>query len=437
MSVVTVAAPVGPDTIRQFVLANGIRLSVYANPTSPSVAVAGMHGAGALFETDAQCGLASLTADALNRGTKNRTFLQFSSEIDDVGASLGFDAGVEGAEVHGRALAEDLDVLLRLAADGLRNPVFPDTEVLRLRDQVLAGIAQVEDNPHALAGRRFHELLYGVSNPYGRPDEGYATTVASIAPEALRAFHARHYQPSTLALAIVGDVQPDRVHDLVQQHFGDWKPTPDGLNPSLVAEAHRRFDRGVRSSDGIAREDLVIAGKTQTELLLGWLGIRRTDPTYYASMMANFILGQLGLGGRIGEQVRDKQGMAYHASSHASSGHARQPWTVTSGVNPSNVGRAVETIRGVLKEFCDAPPTDEELRLTKQAMVGSLPLRLERNDGICGMLLTIEDYDLGLDYLQRFPAIVNGITAESVRQAASAVIDTEAYTLVTAGPKFE
>ncbi len=427
---------IGPDTVEHATLSNGLTLLVYPNPSSPSVAMAGIHAAGALLEDGEDTGLAGLTAEALNRGTRSRSFLEFATELDEVGASLSFSAGVEYGALFSRALADDLDVVLRLAADGLRHPLFPEDEVARLRDQTLAGIAHVEDSPSALADRRFHELLYGRDNPYGRPEEGYRETVGALTSARLRDFHGRAYGPATLTIAIVGQVEPARVRDAVERCFGDWEHGAEQVTPEVWRETVARCDDAapVEAADPV-REDLTIAGKTQTEFVLGWLGIRRSDDAFYATTIANFILGQLGLGGRIGASVRDDQGLAYHASSHAESGHARHPWVVRAGINPENVERAIESSLREARSLRDRPPTDEELRLTKQAMIGSLPLRLERNDGIADMLLAIERFELGLDYLSRYPDLVGGVTREHVEAAAAAVLDRPGYTLVTAGPE--
>lgn len=423
----------GPDTVARATLANGIVLLVYPNPSSPSVAVAAQHAAGAILESEVDCGLAGLTADGLNRGTATRSFMDFSAELDDVGAALNFGAGIESGSFSGRALAEDLDVLLRLAADGLRNATFPDDEVQRLRDQALTGIAHVENNPGALADRRFRELLFGRDNPYGRPDEGYAETMRALAPEDVRDFHASSYDPESLVLAVVGAVTPDAVRDLVARYFEDWRGSGSGT-ARRQREAIREFDTAATTGGGV-REDLSMAGKTQTEFTLGWPGVRRLDAAYFPVMIGNYILGQLGLGGRIGANVRDAQGLAYHATSHAEAAHARMPWTIRAGVNPVNVAKAVTSGLAEARRLMDEPPTDEELRLTKQAMIGSLPLRLERNGGIAGMLLTIENFGLGLDYLARYPGIVEAVTADDVQGAAARLLDPEAYTLVTAGPE--
>lgn len=426
---------INAGSVARHTLRNGATLLVYPNPASPSVAIGGYHAGGAVLETRERAGLASLTADALNRGTTNRTFLEFSEALDHVGASLAFHADTEYAAFGGRALAEDLEVLLTLAADALAEPSFPEDEVGRVREQTLTVLAHAEDSPGSRAARRFRELLYGSANPNGWPEDGYAETVREFQAEDLRTFHAHAYAPATLVLAVVGAVDPPAVRDLAEGAIGAWDPRPDAVTPADWRNALTAADAPQATSTESRREDLTIAGKTQTEFLLGWPGIRRTDPTYYATIVANFILGQLGLGGRIGSNVRDTQGLAYHASSYVVPGLTRQPWSIRAGINPANVDRAIEASLHEARHLADTPPDDEELRLSKQALIGSLPLRLERNDGIANMLLTMERYGLGLDYLGAYADLVETVTADDVRDATAAVMADPAYTLVTAGPE--
>lgn len=426
---------INAESVARHTLHNGATLLVYPNPASPSVAIGAYHAGGAVLETRRHAGLASLTADALNRGTANRTYLQFSEELDQVGASLAFHANTEYAGFGGRALAEDLKVLLTLATDVLANPVFPDDEVGRVREQTLTVLAHAEDNPGSRAARRFRELLYERSSPNGWPEDGYAETVREFQPDDLRAFHARAYSPTTLVLAVVGAVDSPAVFDLAERSIGSWNADPAAATPADWRKALDSADAPSAAPAEPRREDLAIEGKTQTEFLLGWLGIRRTDPSYYATIVANFILGQLGLGGRIGSNVRDTQGLAYHASSYAVPGLTRQPWSIRAGINPANVDRAIEASLHEARRLAETPPDAEELRLSKQALIGSLPLRLERNDGIASMLLMMERYGLGLDYLGAYPGLIDAVTAADVRDVTAAVMSEPAYTLVTAGPE--
>lgn len=426
------------STIFRSELANGTTLLVYPNPSSPSVAISGYHAAGSVLETRDTAGLASLTADALNRGTPSRSFLEFSQALDDVGASLGFHADTEHFALGGRALAEDLELLLKLAADNLGNATFPDVEVAHLRDQTLAGIAYADDNPAATASRRFRELLYPAESPNGWPADGYQQTVSRLEPQDLRDFHTRTYSPANLVLAVVGAVEPASVFDMATATIGAWPSSPKSVTPQEWRQALTSSEGSAPTSETSCRHEHVpMPGKTQIEFVLGWLGFRRSDPEYYAAVIANYILGQMGLGGRIGTNVRDTQGLAYHATSSLDASLTTQPWTLRAGINPANLDRAIEASLDEALRLAETPPEADELNLTKQALIGSLPLRLERNEGIAGVLLTMERYGLGLNYLDEYPDRIRHVSASDVSGAAATIMSNPAYTLVTAGPEFE
>ena len=146
------------------------------------------------------------------------------------------------------------------------------------------------------------------------------------------------------------------------------------------------------------------------------------------------ILGRIGLGGRLGDNVRERQGLAYSCGSSLDADLGAGPWAALAGVNPANVERAIAAIVHEIAQFCADGPTDEELNDARDFMTGSLALGLETNDGIAGTLLGIERYGLGLDYISRYPDIIRGISAEQIVEVARKYLSTENYIVVVAGP---
>ncbi|MGH2399267.1 MAG: M16 family metallopeptidase, partial [bacterium] len=181
------------------------------------------------------------------------------------------------------------------------------------------------------------------------------------------------------------------------------------------------------------RSEVRLPGKSQSDVALGVPGLTRLDPGYYDAMMANLIVGQIGMMGRLGESVRERQGMAYYAFSDLRAGLLAGPWWVRAGVNPQNETRAIESIIEELRGFQRSGPTGEELADARNFLIGSLALRLETNAGIAQTLADIELYDLGLDYLVRFPEIVRARTAEGITEAARR-FPLDGYTVAIAGP---
>ncbi|NLG28177.1 MAG: insulinase family protein, partial [Chloroflexi bacterium] len=184
---------------------------------------------------------------------------------------------------------------------------------------------------------------------------------------------------------------------------------------------------------GCSVKHIELPGKVQADLVWGVVGLPRTSPDYYAAMMANLILGRLGMMGRLGEHVRDDMGLAYYASSALQTGHGPQPWVLYAGVNPANVDRAVAAMLEEVRRLRDEPVTDQELDDSRTYLTGALPLRLETNDEIAGFVLSLEEFGLGLDYVQRYPDIVYGVTKEDIQRVARRYLTLDQYVLAVAG----
>jgi zinc protease len=417
----------GPEDIVRSELDNGIRLLLRENHASPSVVVAGYVVAGSADENREQAGLAAFTASALLRGTPKRSFESIYDELESVGANASIRGGVHSTGFGGKSLAEDLPLVLDVLADALRNPAFPEAEVEKLRGQILTDLHERAHDTQRMARLGFNELAYPGPHPYSRSVSGYPEAVASLGRDDLARFHAQRYSPQGLVMVIVGAISSGKTLDLVRQAFGEWKHTPPARDP--LPEAPRLSKRCERS--------ITIPGKTQTDLVLGYPGPARTDPLFLHAALCNSILGVFGMMGRLGQKVREEQGLAYYSYSRVSGGPGPGPWSVTAGVHPASLERAVDSMRREIRRIGEEPVDDEELADNKAFLTGSLPLRLETNSGQAQTIRDMERYELGLDYLQRYRGLIDAITAEEVQQAARSWLDPDAYALAVAGPGAE
>src|SRR5262249_57589278 len=180
--------------------------------------------------------------------------------------------------------------------------------------------------------------------------------------------------------------------------------------------------------------EIDMVGKTQADIAIGLPTLERASPDYYALAFANHILGRMYFMGRFGEKVRDEQGLAYYAYSELQGGYGRGAWQVRAGVNPNNLDKALGSIDTELKRFLAEGPTPEEQSDGVSSLLGSLPRQLETNEGAAAVMGEIELYDLGLDYLERFPDIVRSLTREQVTETARRWIDAERLVTAIAGP---
>ena len=415
----------GAHNITRVTLENGTTVLVYPNYAAQSVVLSGSLRSGSLYEDPVDSGLAALTASGLMRGAARRDFDAINIALEDNGADLDVSSGVHRTGFYGKALAEDLPLLVDLLADVLREPTFPDVQVERLRGEIITGLKIRQQDTRYRANRAFSETLYPPEHPYHRSVRGTLETVPTLTTDKLRAFHRRTYGPRDMVVVVVGAVEPDTAIKTVRARFADWQNADQPAEAPLpplppLVETRRAF--------------VPLPGKTQSDLILGVIGPPRFAADYQAANLANSVLGQFGMMGRIGQSVREELGLAYYAGSSLDGGLGPGPWSVSAGVNPANVDLAIERIVDELRRIIDEPVSEEDLQDVQSYYTGHLPLQLESNEGIAGTLVNIETYGLGLDYLVNYRATIRALTRDDLLQAARRYLNPDALVIAVAGP---
>src|SRR5687768_12370308 len=220
-----------PDNITRVALDNGITIRVYENFNARSVVLHGRGLGGSLREGRAFNGVAAMTAGALMRGTQSRDFQTLAASLEDIGADSGVSAGTHHISFGGKSLAEDLSVLVDVMSDALRNPVFPADQVERLRGEAMTWLRYRLQDTRRQSARAFREALYAPDHPYHYTPRGTLETLPSVTVDMVRQFHAQHYGPRGMTLAIVGAVRAADAVELVSEKLGDWR------SPSQLEEA--------------------------------------------------------------------------------------------------------------------------------------------------------------------------------------------------------
>jgi zinc protease len=275
-----------------------------------------------------------------------------------------------------------------------------------------------------MAGLTFRKLLYPAGHPYGRSMTGYMETIPAITRDDLENFYRSRYSAQGMIVSIVGAVKAEAAFEAWEHAFGAWHGAENN---------HREPLPPVPQVDEIRYEFAPVPGKTQSDIFLGFVGPARSEEDYLDAALCNTILGVFGLMGRLGTNVRDKLGLAYYSYSRVEGGLGPGPWTLAAGVNPANVERAIQAMRAEVRRIRDKVVGGKELADNKAFVTGSLPLRLETNDGVAGIIVDLELYSLGLDYLQRYTDMINAITPKRIRVAAQKYLDPDHYALAVAG----
>jgi zinc protease len=413
----------GPETIARRTFPNGAVGLAYENYTSPSVVIHGWIRAGSVDVPPEKSGLASLTSSMLTRGTERRSFAEIGEEIESLGAALSISAGGHTTRFTAKCLAEDLAAVLDVLTDCLYHPLFPSEYLEKRRGEVLTALQQRESNTRAMASLRFGELMYP-DHPYGRSRLGYRQTVEGLIRADVAGFYKRCYGAMDMAAVIVGAIPKERGLDVLQEAMGGWR----GANHTQTALPPVAPITDVQ----VARTE--IPGKAQSDLVLGWVGVERKDPDFIKAYVADCILGQFGMMGRIGSQVRDRLGLAYYAYTSLDAGFGPGPWAVIAGVAPENVDRAIEAILSEARRLREETVDAQELADSKAYIIGSMPLRLEGKEELAGQIANMELYQFGLDHLQRLPAMIDALSAQDVLEVAQKLINPAAYVLSVAGP---
>ena len=405
-------------------LANGVTVLAKESRTIPAVTISAALQAGSLYDPSDRSGTANFLSRVIDRGTADRSAEAIAAALDLGGVSLGIGVTRHALTLRCTCLTEDFESILGLVAEIVRSPTCPDAEVATRRGAIQTGLRQDRDNPSVRVIEGLMAALYPGGHPYGRPANGTAESVDRIDPTALIGFHAARVAPSTLSLVIAGDVSAEAAIGAAERRLSDWEASP-GPEPSLAAPPVPESRR---------RVVIPMMNKAQADIAYGFTTIRRADSTYYATWLMANILGQYGMGGRLGQSIRERQGMAYYALCAFEANVVPGPLVIRAGVSGANVDRAVASIDEELTKMAAGGVTDDELADSKRYLIGSIPRTLETNAAIAAFLQSIEQFDLGLDYDRRLPGLIDAVSKDEVNAAAQRILAPERAAVVIAGP---
>ncbi|TMB65787.1 MAG: insulinase family protein [Deltaproteobacteria bacterium] len=419
--VVALAAPLRAGVVpKRSVLDNGIVLLTSEQKALPMVSIELLIDAGSRYDAPNQEGLANLVAKLLTYGTKRRTALQINETLDFLGASLSTGCSDDLASVSMTILKKDLTTGLELLGDILINSTFPQQEIERQKQSVIASIKARDESPGDIAQRRFAAALFPQS-PYGRPVEGTETSVKGIQQKSLREFYERYYRPNRSILAVVGDVSEQESTQALNQAFRSWRKGEPGGKPLVPS---------VIGSSQVIR---VNKDLTQANIMMGHEGVPRNHPDYYAIQVMNYILGGGGFSSRAMDSIRNERGLAYSVYSHFGAEKSHGTFVFVMQTKNDTAEEAIRIAREEIRRMREQPVTDQELDDAKNYLTGSFPLRLDTNHKVASFLAQVEFFRLGLDYPDRYADLIRKVTREDVQRVAKAYLHPEKLITVVVG----
>ena len=416
----TATAQALPEEIR---LANGMRILLLPDRSTPTVTLTGYIRGGTEFDSEAKAGLASLTADNVMNGTKTRDALEIAKALEERGASLGFGANREGVNIQGNSLAADLPILIQTFADVVQNATFPPDKLELTRQQMLTALKVKLDTPSQVAIRTFQQTAYPKNHPfYAFPTQ---ESLKGISREDVMNFYQKHYRPDTTVLSLVGDFDPAKVRSLLETRLSSWQ---DSGQPPVATYPQVPLPQ--------TRVELnpLLPGKAQSITLLGYRGIERKDPRYYAALVLNQIVGGDTLSSRLGTEIRDRLGLTYGIYSYFQAGLHQGPFLIQMQTAPEDARKAIASTIALLQQIQQKGVTSSEVAAAKRSITSEYPVGLAEPDSLAQTILNNEVYDLGASELRNFVSKIEAVTLEQVNQAAKELLHPGNLVVVTAGP---
>lgn len=365
-------------------------------------------------------GLANLVGECLDEGTRHHDALGLAAAAEALGAVM--EGNHRGGVVMCPATShKEATALLR---EMVLDAEFPGREVRRVQGEILTEIKAEDDDPRAVAARRFRKEIYG-EHPLGRPTQGAAKSVAKLKPKDLRQFHDTWFRPAGGYVAASGPEPTGKTLDRLEKAFGGFR----GKAPKHVVMPDVALARS-------SRDVHLPMSREQVHVYLGHVGIRRTHPDFYVLSVMDHVLGTgPGFTSRCSRRLRDEQGLCYAVSAGITGSAGEEPGTFTAyiGTSPEHRQKAIDGFLDEIRRIRVEPVSAQELQDVKDYLTGSFVFGLERNSNLAAYAIRARRFGLGFDFLHRYPGIVRSITAEQVREAAERHLHPDRLLAISAG----
>lgn len=398
--------------VRETQLENGLKIIFINDNSLPRVSLALLAKVGSFEDPAGKEGLNFMTARLLEQGTQSKSATVIADELGQLGTEISIEPNSDFTMITMDSLANSTDKLLALFSEIVLNPAFTDGELSRMRAQVLAEIQKRVDDPSSYASEKFETFLYG-PHPYASDIMGEAKTIRKISKQDVIRHYLNNYRPNNAMLAVVGRYSKD-FEAKVSEAFSKWhgKPIREQKFPEL------------KDWKGIETLVLTKPGLQQTQIRIGELGIRRSDPDFLKLRLANVALGG-EFASRLNQHVRAELGLTYSISSAFDSRLDRGPFMIDTFTKNETVGKTVDESLKVYDEFVAKGMTEEELKAAKQQLVSQFPRAIETVDRYAYNILALTFYGIPLSYLHDFSKNVEAITLPEVNAAIQSHLSTE------------
>ncbi len=406
--------------IQEVTSSKGVKAWLVEDYTVPIIAIRFAFGGGETQDPLGKDGITNLMTGLFDEGAGDLESEAFQIRLDDAGAETSFNANRDTLYGSMRTLADQKDEAIELLTLAVNKPRFDQAPIERIRSQIVAGIIAAERTPQAAAGRKWAETLYG-DHPYARRDEGTRETLASITAQDLRELHKAIFARGNLYVSVVGAIDAETLKPILDKVFGDLPEKPK-LVP--VPDATLNFGKTLKVDYDLP----------QTSIQMAYPSVKRSDPSFFAAYIMNYVLGGGTFSSRLFEEVREKRGLAYSVDSGLSNAAHSNLLAISTATRSDRAAETLKVIHDTVAKLAADGPTQKEVDDAKKYITGSYAINnLDSSGAIARTLVEIQIDDLGIDYMDRRVGIIEAVTLDEVKAAAARLLTVEP-TVMTLGP---
>jgi zinc protease len=410
--------------VEKTTLSNGLSVWLVERHKLPIVAMNLVVNAGGSLDAADKAGLSSLTASMLNQGTKTRSAADISNSLQGIGASVGAGASWDTTGVTMQSLVKDLPAALDIFSDVIKNASFPDKEMTSLKGRLMGSFRQRKANASAVSNVVYSKVLYG-DQAYGRQLSGDEKSIQAIGHDDVVKFYESYYRPNNSTLIVVGDVTMNSLKPMLERSLGDWKA--GGMT------AMKLSDQKMMAKPAIYLVDK--PGSAQSSVVIGQVGIDRSNPDYFAVQVMNQILGGGGAA-RLFMNLREDKGYTYGAYSRFSPRRGAGPFSASAEIQTVSTKEAVQEFLNELNGIRGTRPvTPDELEVNKQSLIRGFPANFETLADVSSQLGTLVSYGLPDSYYNDYIRNINAVTLADVTRVANKYLTPSQMAIVVVGDR--
>jgi zinc protease len=398
----------------------GSRVYFVENHDLPIIDMSVGFPAGSARNTSNTAGLAEMTLHMMSLGAAGMGEEDITNAFADIGAQTGGSLDADQASFTLRTLTSEQNQALNVFKKILHQPDFPEDVLAREKSRFVAGLQEAETQPESISKKAFMQALYG-SHPYGIAEGGEVNTINAIEREALQVFYQQYYTAKSAVIALMGDMTRAQAESIAEQLSAGLPQTPavKELPPVNLPQA--------------AIKQVIPHPASQAHILMGYPGIKRSDPDYFPLYVGNYVLGGGGFVSRLTEEVREKRGLVYSVYSYFMPMAEQGPFLIGLQTKKEQADEALKVVDETLSQFMQKGVTDAELKAAKSNITGGFPMRIDSNRKIIGYLAMIGFYQLPLTYLDDFNQAVNKVTAAQIKAAFNKRLQLNQFVSVIVG----